>query len=848
MQLRTRVLATSLFLLIAGSLSAQLDSIRRPPLDSIRRPFSFSPGSSSSRPYSSVITSKAVTKTGLFFIHKVDERYFFEVPEHILGRDLLIVARISKAAADLRGSVLGYAGDQVNEQVIRLEKGPNNKIFLKKITYTEYSKDSTMPMYKAVVNSNIQPIAYAFDIRTVNPDTKALVIDLTEFINGDNDIFFFNSSAKSSLRIGGVQSDKSYIVQVNTYPVNTEIKTVKTYSRSGQTLSGPGGGGGFGSSGSTATMELNTSIVLLPEKPMQARYADERVGYFTVGYTDFDKDPQGIERINLAKRWRLEPKDEAEYKKGKLVEPKKPIVFYIDPATPKKWVPYLIQGVNDWQAAFEKAGFKDAIYAREAPTAQEDSTWSLEDARFSAIVYKPSSVSNASGPSISDPRSGEILESHINWYHNIMELLHNWYFVQASAIDPMARTMQFNDELMGQLIRFVSSHEVGHTLGLRHNFGASSTVPVDSLRSKTFLEKNGHSPSIMDYARFNYVAQPEDGVTQQSLFPRIGAYDHWAIEWGYKLLPDIYEPDEEKALLNELTIAKSNNNIYWFGSEQEQNDPRAQSEDLGDNAMKAGNYGIKNLQRIVAHLPEWTKVAHEDYRSLSQMFREIQDQYQRYIGHVVKNIGGTYETQKTVEQRGAVYELVPRPKQKEAMAFLNKQVFTTPKWLVNESIISKIGGDPLVSIGRLQDRTMADLLSTSKLMKLISAEAQLGSKAYTINELFYDLRQEVWKELATTKTVDVYRRNLQKSHLARVIGMVEPRSGGNTDLLQRSQAIVVVGSSTTSANSDIVSIAKAELKELKRMITSALPATTDKMTRYHLQDCLERINDALNPR
>ena len=847
MQLRTRVLATSLFLIIAGSLSAQLDSIRRPQLDSIRRPFSFSTGPSGSRPYSSVITPKAVTKSGLFLIHKVDERYFFEVPENVLGRDLLIVARISKAAADLRGSVLGYAGDQVNEQVIRLEKGPNNKLFLKKITYTEYSKDSTMPMYKAVVNTNIQPIAYAFDIRTINPDTKALVIDLTEFINGDNDILFFNSASKSSLRIGGVQSDKSYIVQVNSYPVNTDIKTVKTYSRSGQILSGPGSGG-LSSGGSTATMELNTSIVLLPEKPMQARYADERVGYFTVGYTDFDKDPQGVERINLAKRWRLEPKDEKEYKKGKLVEPKKPIVFYIDPATPKKWVPYLIQGVNDWQAAFEKAGFKNAIYAREAPTPQEDSTWSLEDARFSAIVYKPSSVSNASGPSISDPRSGEILESHINWYHNIMELLHNWYFVQASAVDPMARTMQFDDELMGQLIRFVSSHEVGHTLGLRHNFGASSTVPVDSLRSKTFLEKNGHSPSIMDYARFNYVAQPEDGVTQQNLFPRIGAYDHWAIEWGYKLLPDIYEPDEEKALLNELTIAKSNNNIYWFGSEQEQNDPRAQSEDLGDNAMKAGDYGIKNLQRIVAHLPEWTKIAHEDYGSLSQMFREIQDQYQRYVGHVVKNIGGMYETQKTVEQRGAVFELVPRSKQKEAMAFLNKQVFTTPKWLVNESIISKIGGDPLVSIGRLQDRAMGDLLSTSKLMKLISAEAQLGSKAYTINELFYDLRQEVWKELSANKIVDVYRRNLQKNHLSRVIGMVEPRSGGNTDLVQRSQNILVVGSSTTAANSDIVSIAKGELKELKRIISSALPATTDKMTRYHLQDCLERINTALDPR
>ena len=840
-----RVAALSLFLISTGSLFAQTDSIRRfVQTDTLRRQFSFGqPGAP--RPYSSVITSKAISKTGLFIVHKIDEKYFFEIPEDILGRDLLIVTRLSKAAADLRAVTLGYAGDEVNELVIRLDKGPNNRLFLKKISYTEFSRDSTMPMYKAVINSNIQPIASSFDIKTINPNTKALVIETTEFINGDNDILFFNSGAKSTLRLGGVQSDKSYIVHVNSYPVNTEIKTVKTYSRGGQPVSIQGSS--FAGSG-TATMELNTSIVLLPEKPMQARYADSRVGYFTVGYTDFDKDPQGVERINLAKRWRLEPKDEAAYKRGELVEPKKPIVFYIDPTTPKKWVPYLIQGVNDWQAAFEKAGFKKAIYAREAPSREEDSTWSLEDARFSAIVYKPSSVSNASGPSISDPRSGEILESHINWYHNIMELLRNWYFVQASPVDPMARTMQFSDELMGQLIRVVSSHEVGHTLGLRHNFGASSTVPVDSLRSKTFLEKNGHSPSIMDYARFNYVAQPGDGISQKALFPRIGAYDHWAIEWGYKLLPDINEPDEEKALLNELTIAKSNSNIYWFGSEQEQNDPRAQDEDLGDNAMKAGSYGIKNLQRIINHLPEWTKIAHEDYSSLSDMYREIQEQYQRYVGHVTKNIGGVYETQKTVEQNGAVYEIVPKAKQKEAMVFLNKEVFTTPKWLISETINTKIGGDPLTSIGRIQDRTMGNLLSTSRLMRLISAEAQSGNKSYAVNELFGDLRQEIWKELAGKKTVDVYRRNLQKMHLARLIDFVEQRSSGGNALVQtRSQGVLTVGSTSSIANSDILSIAKAELKELKGSIAAALPATTDKMTRYHLQDCLERINTALTP-
>ncbi|HZG25445.1 MAG TPA: DUF5117 domain-containing protein, partial [Chitinophagaceae bacterium] len=487
--------------------------------------------------YKDVITSKAVSTKGLFTIHHVEDKWYLELPDSVLGRDLLVVNRLSKAAAGMRNVFFGYAGDQIGNNVVHFEKGPNNKVFLKKISFDEISKDTSQAMYKAVLNSNIQPIVAAFDITTYNKDSTGSLIEITNFLNTDNDVLNFGPNMKSAFQVGSLQSDKSYTLSIKTYPLNVEIKTVKTYTKAGGTSfsSSP-----FSSSsaGQVLTMEINSSIVLLPATPMQSRYHDPRIGYYTRTYTDFDANPQGVKQIQMITRWRLEPKaaDVERYHRGELVEPKKPIIYFIDPATPKKWVPYLIQGVNDWQVAFEKAGFKNAIQARLAPSSGEDSTWSLEDARYSAIVYKPSNVENASGPNVHDPRSGEIIESHINWYHNVMSLLRNWYFIQTAAVDSRARKIKFDDELMGQLIRFVSSHEVGHTLGLRHNYGSSSTVPVEKLRDRAWLEANGHTPSIMDYSRFNYVAQPEDKVTPAGLYPRIGDYDKWAIEWGYRIL------------------------------------------------------------------------------------------------------------------------------------------------------------------------------------------------------------------------------------------------------------------------------------------------------------------------
>ena len=841
------ICAAALALLLVQSASSQnrprTDTTR--PANSAITPIRPSTGP---KPYSEVITSKAVTDKGMFFVHKIEDKYYFELGDSMLGRDILIVNRISKAAAGMRNGFFGFAGDQIGQNVIRFERGPNNKIFLRNISFAEYAKDSTSPMFTAVTKSNVQPIAAAFDIRAFSKDSAGAVIEVTDYINGDNDVLFFNSSLKSAMRIGAQQTDKSYITSVRSFPMNIEIGTVKTYTRMAapSVMGGPAGGGG--ASSGKLTIETNSSFVLLPKVPMQSRYFDPRVGYFAVGYTDFDANPQGVEAVRLVKRWKLEPKDGDwdKYNRGELVEPKKPIIFYIDPATPKKWIPYLIQGVNDWQASFEKAGFKNAIVAKLAPTREEDPEWSLEDARYSAIVYKPSDIANASGPSISDPRSGEIMESHINWYHNVMELIHNWYFVQCAPVDTGARKMTFDDELMGQLIRFVSSHEVGHTLGLRHNYGSSSTVPVEKLRDKAWVEANGHTPSIMDYARFNYVAQPEDKISRVGLFPRIGDYDNWAIEWGYKLFPKYKSGEEEEGYLNTWVIERLKNNGLWFGTEINPDDPRSQREQVGDDGMKGAGYGIKNLQRIVPNLIQWTKEPNKDYSSLSEMYQQVTSQFGMYMSHVTKYVGGIMETPKTVEEKGPVYEAVTKAKQREAVEFLNKQLFATPGWLINEDIFSRTGMTAIPTVGGLQDNVLNRLLSARTMTKLIDAEATAGANAYTIPELLSDLKRGVWTELTSRAKIDVYRRNLQKSYVSILNGLLNPPRGSDMG----SFIIITIGgaSAPNTEKSDIRSVVRAHLTTLRAEVRAAATATADPMSRYHLQDVLVRIDNALNPK
>lgn len=782
------------------------------------------------KPYAQVITPKAKSSFGFLTVHKVDNNYFFEIPDSMLNRDILIVNRISKAPTSRQKSRVGYPGDILGSKVIRFENKDNKRILVREYSYRERSENKD-GMFQSVRNSNTQPIVANFGIETIKKDslTRNYVINVSVFLQKENPLFSFDADSKEYIGLLNMVGEGTYIDTLKAFPKNIEISTTVTYqSKKGMNNVG------FLETGSPRiplTYELNSSMVLLPEVPMKARLFDPRVGYFTVGYTDFDSNPQGIEYKKLITRWRLEPKDEAAYLRGELVEPKKPIIIYIDPATPKKWVPYLIQGVNDWQVAFEKAGFKNAIYALEAPT--DDPSWSLEDARHSAIVYKPSDIPNASGPHINDPRTGEILETHINWYHNVMSLLRDWYMIQAGTIDEAARKMQLDDELMGQLIRFVSSHEVGHTLGLRHNFGSSHTVPVEKLRDKAWVEANGHTPSIMDYARFNYVAQPEDGITRAGIFPRIGIYDKWSIEWGYRWLPQFQTPEDEVAFSNQSIIKKLKTDVrYTFGTESDPNDPRNQSEDLGDDSMLASLYGIKNLKRIVPQILTWSYEPNKSYAGAGEIYSRVVSQFNRYLGHVTKNVAGIYSNSITVEQTDEIArEFVPANIQKRAIAFLNEQLFTTPEWLIDRQLMEKAKILPMNVICSLQSGVLARLINKNTLDKMSENEILNGKKAYTSAQMFNDLKKVIWSNLGQS---DIYKRNMQKAYVENLINLLDKK--GNADKN---------ASGKRPAYSEAPAIAHGQLTELKRLTTSAASMTSG-TAKGHYQNLITLIDTALS--
>jgi hypothetical protein len=784
------------------------------------------------KPYKDVITADMKTSNGFILVHQKDDKYYFEVPNKVLGRDILIVSRISKASAEMRNGSNGYAGDQIGETVFRFEMGPSKKLFMRRISYREYSEDSSKAMFASVQKNNVQAIAMAFNILTYKPDSSAVVFDATEFLNSDNEVLYFQKKAlKDRAGMGSQINDRSYIDYVHSYSSNVEVHAVKSYTA------------GLNPTGNSYTVELNSSMVLLPEKPMRPRLMDPRVGYFAVGHIDFDADPQGVKQAIFVKRWKLEPKPEDmdKYKRGELVEPAKPIVYYIDPATPKKWIPYLMMGVNDWQKAFEQIGFKHAVYAKIAPTKEEDSTWSIDDATHSAIIYRPSIIANAMGPSVSDPRSGEIIESHIFWYHNVMSLLQRWYMVQCGTVDPRALHNELPDSLMGQLIRFVSSHEVGHTLGLLHNFGSSSTVPVEKLRDKAWVEAHGHTPSIMDYARFNYVAQPEDHIGTAGLFPRINDYDFWAIKWGYDLHPEFKNAEEEKgALAKIVSDSLAANHRLYFGSEMNFTDARCQNEDLSDDAVKAGEYGIKNLKRLMPGLLSWSGEANDDYDKPMDMVKTVFSQYFMYIGHAASNIGSVYLTERMVGEAGKSVEPAPYEKQKASMEFIHKQLFETPTWLHSE-IIDRTTLNFVTELSAAQRDLLNMLLGRARFSRLAWTEqvyaAGKNIKVYTLNDMLEDLNKDIFTETYANKNVDIYRRALQKGYIGRLSQQVFfPESQGNI-----SDQVMPFG--FNFEKSDVKAILRQNLQTLFMLIKrqAANPAL-DKLTKLHYEAMAIELN------
>ena len=803
------------------------------------------------KPYHEVITEKAVSHPGLFTVHKVEDKWYFEIPDSIFGRDILVSTRYGKTSPG--GN---YGGEQVNVQTIRWEKGPSHMIFMKVQAIVNVAKDSSQPIAQAVINSNMNPIAAEFDVKAYGKSADSasgtVVIEVTDFFKGDNQVVSLTPGIKRRFNLAALAADRSYIETIHSFPINTEIRSVKTFTAS-PAPAAPAAGGRAPAGALPAeeiagavTVELNNSFLLLPKVPMAKRAFDARVGFFASEYTVYGDDQQRILTDEFIHHWRLEPKDEdlEKYKRGELVEPKKQIVYYIDPATPKQWRPYLIAGINDWNVAFEKAGFKNAIVGKEWP--ENDRSMSLEDARYSVIRYFASDIENAYGPNVADPRSGEILESHIGWYHNVMKLVHDWYMIQTAAVDSRARKMKFDEALMGDLIRFVSSHEVGHTLGLRHNMGSSSKTPVEKLRDKAWVEANGHTASIMDYARFNYVAQPEDNITSKGLYPRIGDYDKWAIEWGYKYDPEAKDEEDDKKIMNKLTIDSLKNPRLWFGGEAQNFDPRAQTEDLGDNSMKSSEYGIKNLKRILPNLPEWCREEADQYDNLQEEYGNLVGEFSLWMGHVVKNVGGIQETFKSIEQPGDVYEPTPKATQKEAVDFLNKQLFATPAWLLNKDVLNKFASPGTEeSVSRVQANVLRSLLSAGRLYRLTVCTGRYGAAAYSVDDLITDTKKGVWSELVAGSPIDINRRNLQKVFIEVLDNLITPPPPITLPAgLPRGLAIFT----GDIKNTDVPSIARAQLVELRGEIAAAIIKETDKISKYHLQDVLERIKQALNPK
>ncbi len=762
--------------------------------------------------YEKLLKEGGSERDGLFLVRHIKNDWYVEVPDSLMGRLMLAVTRFRGVPQGLGK----FTGEEVNTSVVYWEQFDDKTLLLKEYAQTQYASAGDN-IYKAVEGSTVDPILAKLEVIGRNPDTKAQLVNISRLALADNKLFGFTTRNRTALSLNGLAPDRSMVDTIKTFPQNISVVTLRTYSVNIGKMPASKTG--------AVTLALNTSIVLLPEEPMRPRYADERVGYFETPITLFSDEQQVTDKMSITHRYRLEPKDEASYRSGKLTEPKKQIVYYIDPATPKKWVPYLIAGVKDWNKAFEAAGFKNAITAKEWP---EDETMDIDDARFSVIRYLPSEQENAYGPCVVDPRSGEIMESHVCWYHNVMNLLKKWYMVQCGVLDKRARTMTFSDELMGTLIRFVSSHEVGHTLGLRHNMMASSATPVEKLRDKSWVEAHGHTISIMDYARFNYVAQPEDRISPKGLFPRIGDYDLWAIYWGYKYRPEYKDAfAEKKALRAEVTKKlKSDHRMMYVGDEGRSRDPRDQMEDLGDNSMKASDYGIKNLKRVMENILDWTAQPDGVYDDLKSIYKAVYLQYGRYVTHVQRNLGGVYHnTAPDLKPE----EPVSASLQKEALDWYGRNVLTPQYWLYPEEVTSKTGTNMMAEIGSRQAVTITGLLANGTL-KEMHESAQYAAEPYPLDEYLNDVFNLVWKPFdAQDEKGNYFIRQNERTYVTSLCKVLKPTE-------------VAKPAGFPEARTDVPVYVRMHLDKVKKYVEEQRAASqSGSLEAYHYDDLLRQI-------
>jgi len=816
--------------------------------------------SSKGKKYNDLI-KQGTFKKGLFNTIQVKTDLYLEINDSLFQREFLVVNKISNVPLPVNDAGLNK-GMNYENKIITFHKD----LVAKKVWVKSSEPKISSPVGDAItasVNSNFsESIIEVFDIETKNNDSTSIIIKANKVFDGKQKSF---NDVLSNIGFGGsVKSDLSYIESVKTFPKNIVVKSQLTTSVS------------EGGPALSVTIGVTSNIILLDKVPMQPRFADNRIGYFSDKHWYFNDSQHAVLEKELITRWRLEPKKEdvEKYKKGELVEPKKPIIYYIDPSTPKQWRSYIIEGVRDWQVAFERAGFKNAVIAKE-PTA-EDTDFDIDDVRYSVITYVASQKSNAMGPAVVDPRSGEIIESDIIWWHNVMTSLQSWMRIQTGAIDPKARGNKFSDEHMGEAIRFVSSHEVGHTFGLKHNMGASFAYPVESLRSPEFTSKmGGTAPSIMDYARYNYIAQPEDHV--EAITPKIGEYDKYAIEWGYRWYGD---QTEEHTALNNLIAKHQNDPLYFYGEQQDGNetiDPRSQSEDLGDDAMKASEYGLKNLKRVVSNILEWSYDKDESYYQTGKLYIGAIGQWNLYNYHVLNNLGGIYLNTTVHGDNKASYVPVPAAIQKRAVAYLLKNTIATPEWLFFNPILDKTNAlkdsplgpyeyTPYTLVRELQYNVLYTMLGDDRLLRMTENELyqRNGAKenVFTVTQLFQTLRQSIFAPTIQNKSLTILERMTQKNYVdvlivstnklfektdvKKTLQLEETLSMPHLcDYLDESKMARNINQSSLKRVTEVTSDKKGELNQILQLLKSKR-SIGNQETKNHYFDLIQRIEKALS--